>query len=112
MQGLRTLSMLLRQPSTSLTADTANESVALAREALSLDLDSCQSWECLGNAYLGQFAANDHARLDTVKLAQKAYGKAVSKQEADRRPDLHFNRATSCMWAADFEEAKLQDQAP
>ena len=104
-QGLRMLSMVVREPITSLTIDAANESVALAKEALSLDLDSCQSWECLGNAYLGQFAANDQARLDIVKLAQKAYGKAVSKPEADWRPYLHFNRATSCMWAADFEEA-------
>lgn len=104
-QGLRTLSMLLRQPASALTADTASESVALAREALSIDLDSCQSWACLGNAYLGQFAASEQARLDVVKLAQKAYGKAISKEEGDRRPDLHFNRATSCMWAADFEEA-------
>ena len=93
--GLRMLSMILRRTKrgeTTGTAEAANESVALAKEALGMCLDSCESWECLGNAYLNQFFAFGSSSLDCLKLAQKAYGKAAAKDEGAFRPDLFYNR--------------------
>jgi hypothetical protein len=83
--ALRELSMAHRSK-----GGNAEESLRLAKEAMSRDMRDTRSWYNLGTAYLSYFFA---VSLDPEDLtrALRAYNKAAA-DTADANPDLHYNR--------------------
>jgi len=109
--SLRMLSMVLRQIGDAPAERVANvaESVAKAKEAVTLDVRDDESWYVLGNAYLTQFFSHSH---DTAHLTQamKAYAHA-DETSMSRNPDLHFNRGMVYKFQEEYTQAVAAFQA-
>jgi tetratricopeptide (TPR) repeat protein len=124
-EGLRHLSMVLRQvPGTpGQVAANVRDSVERAKAAVALDLADGESWYVLGNAQLSHFFAvqRDFAGLDRAK---KAYARARALQEAAqpaaapgaaapaggkaktrRNPDLYYNCGQALQFLEEYDDA-------
>ena len=83
--ALRELSMAHRSK-----GGNAEESLRLAKEAISRDMGDARSWYNLGTAYLSFFFASS-LDPDDLTRALRAYNRAAA-DAADANPDLHYNR--------------------
>lgn len=106
-KALQQLSMLERRiaKGSGEEAETVEESILHAKQAVSLDIKDGQSWYTLGNAYLTSFFVS--GAWDRSKLHQslKAYQNAEKDDMASANPDLHFNSATVNQYLEDYERA-------
>eukprot|EP01112_Ceratiomyxa_fruticulosa_P000239 TRINITY_DN1022_c0_g1_i4.p1 TRINITY_DN1022_c0_g1~~TRINITY_DN1022_c0_g1_i4.p1 ORF type:complete len:320 (+),score=63.71 TRINITY_DN1022_c0_g1_i4:117-1076(+) len=120
--ALRNMSMVLRMlPTENIEQKKSNveESVKLAREAVSLSPKDGVSWYILGNAYLASFFLPETPVYTTirgetfetsktgkdVKNALAAYYQAENSPVARNNPDLYFNRAVLHKYQEEFQEA-------
>eukprot|EP00794_Sanderia_malayensis_P018594 gene18594-20460_t len=101
---LRNLSMVLRQLGKDSVERLANikESVQIAKEAVSQDLNDGKSWFVLGNAYLSLFF-NGGQNPNSLKQAMAAYTKAEMDGVEKNNPDLHFNKAMAYKYQEEYE---------
>eukprot|EP00053_Salpingoeca_punica_P009550 m.85510 g.85510 ORF g.85510 m.85510 type:complete len:423 (-) comp15057_c0_seq1:231-1499(-) len=105
--SLRNLSMLLRQLPGDEAARRKNiaESVAVAKDAVSLDYKDGHSWFVLGNAYLALFFSS-MTTAEHIRMAIKAFRQAeLDPRELANNPDLHYNRAVIFKYQEDFQAA-------
>lgn len=106
-ESLCKLSMLLRQLDGTSAERSKNitESLTVAKEALTFDLNDGYSWFILGNAYLALFFAN----MDTaehIRLATKAFKRAdLDPTQVKNNPDLHQNYACLLDYQEDYVNA-------
>lgn len=104
---LRQLSMLERKMAqgSENQAETLEESIKHAKEAIALDVTDGNSWYNLGNACLTSFfvtGAWDHSR---VSQSLKAYQNAEKDEKMKFNPDLFFNSATVNRYLENYEKA-------
>eukprot|EP00746_Dinoflagellata_sp_MGD_P162356 gnl/MRDRNA2_/MRDRNA2_89887_c0_seq1.p1 gnl/MRDRNA2_/MRDRNA2_89887_c0~~gnl/MRDRNA2_/MRDRNA2_89887_c0_seq1.p1 ORF type:complete len:431 (-),score=94.49 gnl/MRDRNA2_/MRDRNA2_89887_c0_seq1:64-1356(-) len=94
--SLRNLSMVLRAMDAEDKAENFVLSVTKAKEAVALDAADAQSWETLGNAYLGNFFINAGSRADDLSKALIAYDKAegAAQKSGKINPSIYTNRGT------------------
>nr|XP_040037410.1 tetratricopeptide repeat protein 5 [Gasterosteus aculeatus aculeatus] len=94
--SLRNLSMVLRQSpaaDSDAHAKQVMESVAMAREAVQLDVMDGTTWYILGNAYVCLFfTCGQKPQLSQQALSAYAQSEKVDRA-ASSYPELHFNRA-------------------
>nr|XP_023993218.1 tetratricopeptide repeat protein 5-like isoform X2 [Salvelinus alpinus] len=95
--SLRSLSMVLRQLPGGGGDEQGKrvlESVAMARQAVQLDVTDGTSWYILGNAYISLFfTCRQNPQMSQQALSAYAQAEKVDRT-ATSNPDLHFNRAT------------------
>ncbi|KAJ8606901.1 hypothetical protein CTAYLR_008928 [Chrysophaeum taylorii] len=91
-----------------------DESVALARSAIELDLDDPESWYVLGNACLSRYFAGAEGRNPSdLEDARRAYGLAEARLRDPQvetnlefgHPDLYFNRGHLRRYVEDYAGA-------
>jgi tetratricopeptide (TPR) repeat protein len=102
-EALRSLSMVLRQMGTNPAEreKKVRESVERAREAVAEDVKDGTSWMILGNAYLSLFfTTSSDPKL--LKQSMSAYLQAERSSEAANNPDLHYNKATLCLYEESY----------
>ncbi|KAH9542833.1 hypothetical protein CY35_13G028100 [Sphagnum magellanicum] len=114
----KTASNMLLARSSSLTssgspdeAETVEESIRHAKQAVTLDIKYGWSWYTLGNAYFTSFFVM--GAWDRSKLHQslRAYQNVVKDEMASANPDLHFNSATVHQYLEDYERALQRFEA-
>ncbi|CAM6050543.1 unnamed protein product [Sphagnum compactum] len=92
-------------------AETVEESIRHAKQAVTLDIKDGQSWYTLGNVYFTSFFVT--GAWDRSKLHQslRAYQNVEKDEMASANPDLHFNSATVHQYLEDYERAlqRLED---
>uniref|UniRef100_A0A7I4FF64 Tetratricopeptide repeat protein 5 OB fold domain-containing protein n=1 Tax=Physcomitrium patens TaxID=3218 RepID=A0A7I4FF64_PHYPA len=95
-KALQQLSMLERRigKGSADEAETVEESILHAKQAVSLDIKDGQSWYTLGNAYLTSFFVSGAWDRNKLHQSLKAYQNAEKDEMASANPDLHFNSAT------------------
>ena len=103
--SLRKLSIVLRQKSSSLSAEERLRAIEAgltkAREAVQLDTTDGISWSILGNAYLAHFfSVSQNPR--TLKQAMSAYRQAEKDVVAKSSPELHYNKAIALKYEEDY----------
>jgi len=105
--SLRNLSMVLRAMDAEDKADNFTLSVTRAKEAVALDTADAQSWETLGNAYLGNFFINAGARADDLSKALIAYDKAeaAAQKSGKINPSIYTNRGTVLKFLQNYDLA-------
>ncbi|CAM9538931.1 unnamed protein product [Ectocarpus fasciculatus] len=103
---LRQLSMLLRQmPGTAEEKGAQlQESLRLAKEAVTLDIGCGDSWYVLGNGYVASFFGSSRGIKDLDRALQ-AYKKAEAHGGEKGNPDLFFNRAQVLHYREDYPES-------
>ncbi|CAM9230402.1 unnamed protein product, partial [Ectocarpus sp. 8 AP-2014] len=103
---LRQLSMLLRQmPGTAEEKGVQlQESLRLAKEAVTLDIGCGYSWYVLGNGYVASFFGSSRGIKDLDRALQ-AYKKAEAYGGEKGNPDLFFNRAQVFQYREDYPES-------
>lgn len=115
--SLRSLSMVLRAVDGEAAASddealaakrAANFAEALekAKEAVALDASDPESWETLGNAYVGDFFVNAR-RPDELNRALIAYAKAEAAYDklGKSNPSLQLNRGMAAKYIEDYDLA-------
>ncbi|XP_024360737.1 uncharacterized protein [Physcomitrium patens] len=103
-KALQQLSMLERRIGKD-EAETVEESILHAKQAVSLDIKDGQSWYTLGNAYLTSFFVSGAWDRNKLHQSLKAYQNAEKDEMASANPDLHFNSATVHQYLEDYERA-------
>jgi tetratricopeptide (TPR) repeat protein len=105
--SLRNLSMVLRAMDAEDKAENFTQSVTKAKEAVALDTSDAQSWETLGNAYLGNFFVNAGARADDLSKALIAYDKAeaAAQKSGKMNPSIYTNRGTVLKFLQNYDLA-------
>ena len=111
-KALRNLSMVFRMIEASSSGEAIDQeerkknykqSIALAKQAIGLDMSDSQSWYVLGNAHLTNFFVNNEQTLE-LEHALKAYAQG-EKTMSEPNPDLFFNRATILEYLERYNEA-------
>lgn len=106
--SLRNLSMVLRviDDSENRSANFAL-SVAKAKEAVALDTSGGQTWETLGNAYLGDFFVNGCQKADELSKSLIAYDKAEAAYQKSGKlnPSIYMNRGTVLKFLQNYDMA-------
>ncbi|KAH8968492.1 hypothetical protein BDL97_03G130400 [Sphagnum fallax] len=112
-KALQQLSMLERRIAKGSPdeAETIEESIRHAKQAVTLDIKDGQSWYTLGNAFFTSFFVT--GAWDQSKLHQslKAYQNVEKDEMASANPDLHFNSATVHQYLEDYERALQKFEA-
>ncbi|CAM9419647.1 unnamed protein product [Ectocarpus sp. 12 AP-2014] len=105
-ETLRQLSMLLRQmPGTAEEKGAQlQESLRLAKEAVTLEIGCGYSWYVLGNGYVASFFGSSRGIKDLDRALQ-AYKKAEAYGGEKGNPDLFFNRAQVFQYREDYPES-------
>jgi tetratricopeptide (TPR) repeat protein len=105
--SLRNLSMVLRAMDSEDKAENFTLSVTKAKEAVALDTSDAQSWETLGNAYLGNFFVNSGARSDDLSKSLIAYDKAeaAGQKSGKMNPQIYSNRGTVLKFLQNYDLA-------
>jgi tetratricopeptide (TPR) repeat protein len=105
--SLRNLSMVLRAMDAEDKAENFTLSVTKAKEAVALDAADAQSWETLGNAYLGNFFINAGSRADDLSKALIAYDKAeaAAQKSGKINPSIYTNRGTVLKFLQNYDMA-------
>lgn len=87
-------------------ADNYAKALARAKEALALDTSDPESWETLGNAYVGDFFVNVK-RPDDIFKGLIAYEKAEGLYDklGKRNPSLFLNRGMAAKYIQDYDVA-------
>ena len=103
--SLRKLSIVLRQKSSSLSAEERLRAIEAgltkARESVQLDTSDGISWSILGNAYLAHFfSVSQNPR--TLRQAMSAYRQAEKDVIAKSSPELHYNKAIALKYEEDY----------
>ncbi|CAM9911229.1 unnamed protein product [Ectocarpus sp. 6 AP-2014] len=98
--------MLLRQmPGTAEEKGAQlEESLRLAKEAVTLDIERGYSWYVLGNGYVASFFGSSRGIKDLDRALQ-AYKKAEAYGGEKGNPDLFFNRAQVFQYREDYPES-------
>lgn len=106
-RALQQLSMLERRMAKGgpQEAQSVDESINHAKQAVALDVHDGQSWYTLGNAYLTSFFVSGAWDMKKLDLSLKAYQNAEKDELASANPDLHFNSAIVHQYLEDYERA-------
>jgi len=105
--SLRSLSMVLRQLSTSTPEEKVakiEDSLAKGKEAVSLDTSDGVSWSILGNAFFANFFLVSQ-NPKTLKQAMSAYSQAERDPVSRSTPELHYNKGIALKYEEMFEKA-------
>jgi tetratricopeptide (TPR) repeat protein len=112
--SLREMSKLLRQvptgeggwedPKLATTEARLRESLARARQAVSLRVTDPESWFVLGNAYVAVFFSGPEADTSLMDKALAAYGRS-EMNGGGRNPDLYFGRAQVHRYKEQYQRA-------
>lgn len=94
--AMRELSMAHR-----VKGNNTEESLRLAKEAVSKDMQDTRSWYNLGNAYMSHFFSVSFSRED-LQRALRAYNKSQEAPRSLANPDLHYNQATVLRYLEDY----------
>jgi len=103
--SLRSLSMVLRQLSTSTPQEKVSnidDSLAKGREAVALDTKDGMSWSILGNAFFSHFFMVSQ-NPKTLKQAMSAYSQAEKDVVSRSTPELHYNKGIALKYEEMFE---------
>ncbi|XP_063226867.1 tetratricopeptide repeat protein 5-like [Bacillus rossius redtenbacheri] len=104
--SLRNLSMVARQekhPSAEKRAESVEQGVTYAKEAVQLNPRDGLSWLVLGNAYIARYFTVQNP--DTLKLCMSAYQHALKDPEAECHADLHYNMAIVLKYREQYQGA-------
>lgn len=111
-EALRHLSMVCRQLQTNAAGEKLDaeerkknfqQSIAMAKKAVALNLTDSQSWYVLGNAHLTNFFVNNESTKE-LEQALGAYAQ-TEKNLKEPNPDLYFNRGTIYEYLERYNEA-------
>lgn len=108
-EALRELSILTRQiPPNKANNETLGncieDSIKLAKQAISLDMNDHMSWYVYGNAHCTRFFTLSQDFKDLEK-SLSSYKKAEGLLNGDKNPDLYFNRGNVQRHLQQYDEA-------